>query len=177
MPRFSLPIAALLLVVVAGSAEGQSADDRLKLQGGWLVDSTVSEMDGTRSMTLTTLEIGEGLGSDRRSLTLRCRAGLTDAWISTRTVLESAPNAARGLTTIRYRRDGRDAKAEYWDESRTMQAALSRRPLPFIRELIQTDTLRIEFTPFRQAPVMAKFYVGDVDSLATELLKRCRAKP
>jgi hypothetical protein len=152
---------ALLSALTAKLFSGQSeAED-------WKEAEPSVSIDGTRTIVFTRsavedVDIGEQ--KIRPGIGVKCTSSKRfDIAVLTYRVLQNG--------YVRIRLDDGKPKAESWTESGDNKLLFSPNPARLAKQFASTHYFYIEWTPFHQGPVMAKF---DVSGFTEQFAKTCR---
>lgn len=96
---------------------------------------------------------------DGHTLVVRCTGRKLDAYIVSDTVVDSN---GEGRASIRLKFDNDKPVSETWSESTDHRALFSANPLWFVQNLVNTNGLAFEYTPFERAATVVVFHTKDM---------------
>jgi hypothetical protein len=139
----------------------------------WNVSRGKSKKDDSTTVTISTSASNLGrdvLGRDVvPKLYVRCMENSTDLIVSVDGSYLS--NESIPVTT---RIDKARAETVEWGVSTGHDAVLRRQPIPFIRKLVDSETLWVQVTPHGQDPMSFTFVTYGLDKHIGEVQKACR---
>jgi type VI secretion system protein VasI len=137
--------------------------------GNWLVKDEINPIDDTRKVVLgLKSSSGQGRYGTPIALFVQCKSGKTELYISWNDYLggDEVPILIRvGKST---------AKNEVWDISTDNEASFSPAPIPLLKQLIESDTLLAQVTPYNESPVTAIFDLAGLKNAIAPLRETCK---
>lgn len=135
--------------------------------GAWFVDSKVNPIDDSPKVTLHLLAKS---GTSRRglpiSLLIQCTQNRVEAFIAWDDYLG---REAEVLTRIGKKK----ATTLRWHLSTDSQASFHPKPIPFVNELLEANSLVAQITPYNESPTTAVFDTTGLGKAIEPLLKAC----
>jgi hypothetical protein len=141
----------------------------------WMVSEDVSNMDGSKTVTLALNaenEVKGWLESEKPTLIIRCKENVTNAYIVTG-MQANVESGLYGEHTVRLRFDDAPPVTQRWSESTDNKALFSPNAIGLARNLVEAETLNFEFVPFNASPVVAIFKLQGLDRHINKVSETC----
>lgn len=142
----------------------------------WIETSDVSEMDGSRGVTVSTIAVGpvEGwLDTYTPSLVVRCAEHKTSVYVVTG-MAASPELGSYNYYTTRLRYDDGAPATQRWQQSTDSKALFAQEPLAVARRIAKASRLRFQFTPFNASSVVVDFDVHELRTHLADVVAACR---
>lgn len=167
------PSACLLVISMLVPSTYFAAEEK----GKWKVSESRSAMDDSRTVTASLrAENYVPIWLDRSLplLTVRCKEGSIDVYMSLGSSF-SVDNCGGELNQhrVRIRYDKREAFTSCWSESTDDNALFPPSARTYVVDIVASNTMRIEFTPFNASPVVAEFDVRGLSEHITKFEEAC----
>lgn len=140
--------------------------------GDWLVSTDSNPLDDSR-IIVASLDAVEGTGGfsdDPVRLYARCRSNRTEVYIVWHDYLGDDGDSTKRVT---YRFPPASARAESWGISTDGDSTFVRRPIPFLRQLVQAERLVLQTTPYLEPPTTAVFALTGSEEVLAPLAQLC----
>lgn len=137
----------------------------------WHYWADTSAMDGSISHYVA-VDAPEEIGDAHPSFILRCKDGETNAYVTTGALVFPDDDDV-GKAPVRTRIDSAPPVRERWDTAVDHEALFSPHPVALARLLLKATELRVEFTPYEEAPQTARFDVSGLDALVPRIAVPC----
>lgn len=135
--------------------------------GKWIVDVKTNPIDDSTTVTLVlAADSGQGRFGESISLVARCSSNKTDIYINWNDYLGSE---AQVLTRV----GTNTAETANWSMSTDSKGTFHRNPENFIRELLETNKLVAQTTPYGESPVTAIFNLEGIANAIKPLRETC----
>ena len=166
-------IAMILVGIATVSSTGTSASTNNGSGGSisttsstalrsWEVSQKTSDMDGTKEAYLSLAasdEIAGFIGTHRPTLVIQCKKRKPEVVVNVGMPLQ--PEYGEYETyAVRVKFDDGKPIAQRWTGATNSEAAFSQNPKQLIRQLSQSNTFLLEFTPFEKAETTVTFSVS-----------------
>lgn len=152
--------------IILGSLLAHSFAD----SGRWDERKSISPMDDSPTVVLS-LEssdrIGSGFKSERPTLVIRCQENQTTAYINWQTFISVTD------TEITTRIDSDLAQSSLWSVSSNYKATLSPKSIPFIKSMLNKESLIVRVTPFNDNSYTVKFDITGLDNAIKPVRETC----
>lgn len=150
-----------------GYTRNQSQDSSVDGVGDWIVDVEVNPIDDTTTVTLI-LEATSGTSvyGDPVYFFARCMSGETDVFISWDDYLGREANV---LTRV----GEEEATTQKWGMSTDQTATFHPKPVAFLKDMMSTDRLVAQVTPYNESPVTAIFQISGLSQALEPLREEC----
>lgn len=160
---------------LAGDLGVAEPEIEVRNSGSWTLATETSPIDDSTNVYLRvasneTIPGRFGTTSVRPILWIRCAENTTSVFVNWRTYL--------GLnnTRILYRIDNEQAENRRWNISTSNEAVglwSGRASIPFIRRLLDRQTLLTQVTPYGESPVMVTFDISGLSDAIQPLRESC----
>lgn len=140
----------------------------------WSTDEGVSQMDGSKTITLSLEaedEIQGWLDQQRPELIIRCKERSTNVYVITG--MSSSVEYGTETHTVRLRFDDSSPQVEHWSSSTDDKALFAPIPVKLARRLSKSKVFRFEFTPFQASPTIAEFRVEGLGENLDKVAATC----
>ncbi len=136
-------------------------------KGKWRVSVDVNPIDDSKTVTLILdAESGKNTRGKAVYLVARCKSNETDLYIGWNDYLGSEANV---LTRV----GSNKAITQRWSMSTDSQATFHGKPIPFIKEILSSDKLVTQVTPYNESPVTAIFNTSGLKNAVKPLRETC----
>jgi hypothetical protein len=154
-------------------AEGQDSEC-VALGGRWQSEVDVNSLDDTKTILLS-VEANESFQGFVEEITpvmaLRCKSHEVEVLILTGSTQPETGNFDHATATIRL--DAAPAFTVNCSESTTGNALFVPNPAELVAELLNTDTMLFQFTPFQVSPTIAAFDTRFLSEVVEPLQDEC----
>lgn len=135
--------------------------------GKWVVRSTVNPVDDSKTVILALeADSGQSHWGNPIFLFMRCKSNTTDFYINWNDYLGSD---AYVLTRI----GDSKATSSYWSLSTDKKATFKNSPISFIKQMMGSDKLVAQVTPYNENPVTAIFDTSGLKNAISTLRETC----
>lgn len=136
-------------------------------KGKWDVSVDVNPIDDSKTVILALpADSGKSRWGDAIFLIARCKSNQTDLYIGWNDYLGSKANV---LT----RMGDNKAATKRWDMSTTKKATFHNKPITFLKEMLQSNKLVAQVTPYNENPVTAVFNTSGLENAIKPLRETC----
>jgi len=136
-------------------------------KGKWDVSVDVNPVDDSKTVTLIlNADSGKNKWGKAIYLVARCKSNSTNAYIGWNDYLGSEANV---LTRV----GNNKAVTSRWSMSTDKKATFHKKPIPFLKELLQSNKLVAQVTPYNESPVTAIFNTAGLKNAIKPLRETC----
>lgn len=139
----------------------------IKDKGKWNVSVDVNPIDDSKTVAIM-LDASSGKSRYRKSvyMVLRCKSNETNLYIGWNDYLG-------GEADILTRIGSNKAITSRWSLSTNKKASFHPEPIPFIKEMIKSNKLIAQVTPYNESPVTAVFDTTGLNNAIKPLKETC----
>lgn len=135
--------------------------------GQWTVEKKTDPIDDTKTVNIfLTADSGNSRFGKPIMLMARCDSEKTEMFIDWQIYLGS-----EAKVTLRI--GDSDAKTSKWTLSSDRQKSFNKSPISTLEEMLTTDTMVAQITPFNQKPSTAVFNIAGLDEAIKPLREAC----
>ena len=139
----------------------------IKGKGKWDVSVDVNPIDDSKTVTLMLdASSGENRYNESVYMVLRCQSNKTNLYIGWRDYLGRKADI---LTRI----GSNKANTSPWLLSSNKKASFHPNPIPFIKEMVKSNKLVAQVTPYNESPVTAVFDTTGLNNAIKPLIETC----
>jgi type VI secretion system protein VasI len=136
-------------------------------KGKWKVSIDINPIDDSKTVTLAlTADSGKNRWGESVFLVARCKSNSTDLYIGWNYYLGGEADV---LTRIGENK----AHTSSWDLSTDSKATFHPKPIPFLKEMLQSTKLVAQVTPYNENPVTAIFAIQGLENAIKPLRETC----
>ena len=136
-------------------------------RGEWSVSVDINPIDDSKSVFLIlAAESGQSRWGGAVYLVARCKSNETDLHINWKDYLGSEASV---LTRV----GNNKAITKRWGLSTDSKATFHRKPIPFIKEMLTSNKLVAQVTPYNENPVTAVFNTSGLENAVKPLRETC----
>jgi hypothetical protein len=168
-----LPSAKPAPTETPGSTGSASADANT-----WFVSEKRNEMDNTREVGLmldSENDVEGFIGSHKAHLHIRCSKRHPEVFVDVGGPFESVYGDFEAVH-VRLKFDDAAPVRQRWTESTNNEAAFAANPAAMMKQMLASNTLLFEFTPFQKRETTLTFRMGDLREKLKPLSDVCRLK-
>jgi hypothetical protein len=143
---------------------------------GWKVNETLSEMDGTREVSLAieaTNHTDGYSGSKKPTLEIRCANHRPEIFVNVGGPFQSIYYSQFNGTRVRLKFDDAAPILQTWTEATDNEAAFPPNPAMLVRQLEASQVFRFEFTPSKKRETIATFNIRDLQNKLQPIAEVC----
>lgn len=166
----------LLILSVGFASTAFSQATRLETKGKWIAGKQTNPMDDTTSILLSlkaNSPVKGWLTTETPTLFIRCHSNKTDVYfnLGMQTSVEPGNYDA---STVTMRIDKNKPFKLVTNKSTDNKALFVRKPIGFIRQLMEAEELLLQFIPFNAPQVMTSFSIAGLKESIEPLRKTCK---
>lgn len=136
-------------------------------KGKWDVDINVNPIDDSKTVTIVLdAESGKNKWGDAVYLVARCKSNSTDLYIGWNDYLGHE-------TSVLTRIGDNKAVTQRWALSTDKKATFSPKAVPFLKEMLKSQKLIAQVTPYNESPVTAVFNTTGLENAIKPLRETC----
>ena len=137
--------------------------------GDWVVTPLTNPLDDSLTIlaSLSSIEGVGGFDNDPIRLLARCRSNRTEVFVIWHDFLGSGPQQV----TSRF--PPASARTESWVISTDADTSFAPRPIPFLRQVLQSERLVLQVTPYLESPTTAVFDLTGADLALRYVAETC----
>ena len=136
-------------------------------KGKWRVSVDINPIDDSKTVTLILdAESGQNRWGKPVYLVARCKSNETNLYIGWNDYLGSKANV---LTRV----GNNKAITKRWNLSTDSKATFHHEPTPFIKEMLTSNKLVAQITPYNESPVTAVFNTSGLENAVKSLRETC----
>lgn len=136
-------------------------------KGKWKVSVDINPIDDSKTVTLMlTADSGKNRWGESVFLIARCKSNLTDLYIGWNYHLG-------GEADVLTRTGENKAHTSRWHLSTDKKATFHPKPIPFLKEMLESTKLVAQVTPYNESPVTAIFDIQGLENAIKPLRETC----
>lgn len=136
-------------------------------KGKWNVSVDVNPIDDSKTVTLVLdADSGKNRWGNAVFLVARCKSNHTDLYVGWNDYLGSEAD-------VLARVGDNKAVTQRWSMSTDKKATFHRKPISFLKEMLQSNKLVAQVTPYNESPVTAIFNTKGLENAIKPLRETC----